>query len=183
MRLGMNWYILLVLVTTNLWSGSVAAQGFDWRSRIDELVQRADSLAMQSQQTFHLHKFLPDDRPIRETWHYTVANGRVLIFEVHYFVDSIEYLEVYYLDRDQVVCMEQYEIEYPALQEDRIKWGTVGFFQGPAIRQFVTMGAVPEGFNTRSSYELWSKFKGRYRELTAQRTLQEKNSKDAIFAP
>lgn len=159
------------------------AQRYDWRSKIDELVQRADSLALESQQTFHLHKFLSDDRPIRETWHYTVANGRVVIFEVHYFVDTIEFLEVYYVDKDQVVCMEQYEIEYPAEQDDRIKWGAVGFFQGPSVRQYVTMGVVPPEFSTSSSYELYSRFKGRFRELTAQRTLQEKNSKDAIFAP
>jgi hypothetical protein len=159
------------------------AQGYDWRNRIDQLVYKADSLSMISQQTFHLHKFLPDDRPIRETWHYTVAGDRVVIFEVHYFVDSIEFLEVYYLERDQVICTEQYEIEYPALQNDRIRWGAVGFFQGPAIRQFVTMGKVPYEFSRLSSYDLWARFKNRFKELTAQRTLQEKNTKGAIFAP
>lgn len=150
------------------------AQGYDWRSRIDLLVNKADSLSMASQQTFHLHKFLANDRPIRETWHYTVSDGRVIIFEVHYFVDSIEFLEVYYLDRDQVICTEQYEIEYPDLQDDRIRWGAVGFFQGPAVRQFVTMGKVPKEFSSLSSYDLWARFKNRYKELTAQRTLQEK---------
>jgi hypothetical protein len=174
---------LLLFFAGNFWCDELLAQRSDWRSRIDEVVQRADSISLISQQTFHLHKFLSDDQPIRETWHYTVSEGRVVIFEVHYFVDTIEYLDVYYLDRDQVVCTEQYVIEYPALQDDRIKWGAVGFFQGPSIRQFVTMGPVPDAFSRLSSYDLWSRFKTRYKELTAQRTLQEKNTKGAIFAP
>jgi hypothetical protein len=174
---------LLLLVAGIFWSVEAVAQRFDWRSRIDELVHKADSLSLVSQQTFHVNKFLTDDRPIRETWHYTVSEGRVVIFEVHYFVDTIEYLEVYYLDRDQVVCMEQYVIEYPAQQDDRIRWGAVGFFQGPFVKQFVTMGLVPDEYSRLSSYDLWSRFKSRYRELSAQRTLQEKNTKGAIFAP
>lgn len=174
---------MLVLLAFVIAVNPVAAQRFDWRSNIDNLVQRADSLSLVSQQTFHIHKFLSNNQPIRETWHYTVAEGRVVIFEIHYFVDTIEYLEVYYLDRDQVVCTEQYVIEYPAQQDDRIKWGAVGFFQGPAVRQFVTMGTVPDAISRLSSYELWTRFKSRYKELTAQRTLQEKDSKGAIFAP
>ncbi len=174
---------LFLLVAGNFWCEEVIAQRFDWRSRIDDLVYKADSLSLVAQQTFHINKFLSDDRPIRETWHYTVSEGRVVIFEVHYFVDTIEYLEVYYLDRDQVVCTEQYVIEYPAQQDDRIRWGAVGFFQGPSVKQFVTMGSVPDEYSRLSSYDLWSRFKSRYRELTAQRTLQEKNTKGAIFVP
>lgn len=174
---------LLLFFAGIFWSVEAVAQRFDWRSRIDELVHKADSLSLVSQQTFHINKFLSDDRPIRETWHYTVSEGRVVIFEIHYFVDTIEYLEVYYLDRDQVVCTEQYVIEYPEQQDDRIRWGAVGFFQGPSVKQFVTMGAVPDEYSRLSSYDLWSRFKSRYRELTAQRTLQEKNTKGAIFAP
>lgn len=174
---------LLLLLAGNFWWEEAVAQRFDWRSRIDDLVYKADSLSLVSQQTFHINKFLSDDRPIRETWHYTVSEGRVVIFEIHYFVDTIEYLEVYYLDRDQVVCTEQYVIEYPAQQDDRIRWGAVGFFQGPSVKQFVTMGSIPDEYSRLSSYDLWSRFKSRYRELTAQRTLQEKNTKGAIFAP
>lgn len=154
------------------------SQPYDWRSKIDVLISQADSLSLLSQQTFHINKFLANDRPIRETWHYTVANGRVVIFEVHYFVDSTEFLEVYYLDRDQVICTEQYEILYPDNQDDQIKWGAVGFFQGPAVRQFVTMGKVPGDFSSLSSSDLWSRFKSRFKELSAQRTLSSRHDRN-----
>ncbi|KYP13958.1 hypothetical protein [Flavihumibacter sp. CACIAM 22H1] len=173
----------LPFITCCLMVSSASGQRTDWRNRIDELVARADSLSLVSQQTFYLNKFLSNDRPIRETWHYTVSSGRVVIFEVHYFVDSVEYLEVYYLDRDQVICSEQYEIEYPHASDDRIRWGTVRFFQGNTVQQSVSMGTVPEQVEAGRSYDSWIRFKSRFRELAAQRTLQEKNYKEAIFAP
>lgn len=161
-----------------LFGASSAAQRVDWRTKIDGLVSRADSLSMLSQETFHIYKFLPDDRQIRETWHYTELNGEVLVFEVHYFVDTIEHLEAYYLDREQVVCMEQYEIAYLPLQDDKINWGTVGFFQGPVARQWVTMGEVPSTVATRSPYDHWYKFRSRFRELSAQRTLSSRHDRN-----
>ncbi len=173
----------LPFIACCLMVSSASGQRTDWRNRIDELVARADSLSLVSQQTFYLNKFLSNDRPIRETWHYTVSSGRVVIFEVHYFVDSVEYLEVYYLDRDQVICSEQYEIEYPHASDDRIRWGTVRFFQGNTVQQSVSMGTVPEQVEAGRSYDSWIRFKSRFRELAAQRTLQEKNYKEAIFAP
>lgn len=159
------------------------AQRFDWRTRIDNLVQQADSLSMLSQQTFHLNKFTRNDRPVRETWHYTLLNGKVIIFEIHYFVDSSERVESYYLDRDEVVCMEQYEIAYSGLDGDRIVWGTVGFFQGNNLRQYITMGNPPNpaGFSRR--WDDIERFQGRYRELLAHRPLQERKGKGAIFVP
>jgi hypothetical protein len=168
-----------MLVLLYLAAGKSAySQRTDWRGRIDQLVSYADSLAMLSQQTFHINKFLPDDRPIRETWHFTEANGKVLIFEVHYFVDSTEFLEVYYLDNERVICTEQYEIEYPKDAEDRIRWGAVGFFNGPQIRQFVTMGNVPHYFSSLSASDLWGRFRSRYKELSAQRTLSSRHDRN-----
>ena len=162
---------------------AATAQRYDWRSRIDGLVQMADSLSLESQQTFHLNKYTLNDRQVRETWHYTLFKGRVIIFEIHYFVDSSEFVEAYYLDRDEVVCMEQYEIVYPAHDEDRILWGTVGFFQENNLRQYITMGKppVPEGFSRR--WDDVERFRNRYRELLTHRPLQERKGKGTIFAP
>ncbi len=158
------------------------SQGYDWRSKIDVKVQIADSLAMRSQNTFHLNKFIQNDRPIRETWHYTVFHGKVVIFEVHYFVDSLEYQEVYYLDRDQIICMEQYEILYPAHADDRILWGTVGFFENQSLRQYITMGRVQQD-DLLPEWDAINRFKSRYKELVATRPLLEKELKEANFVP
>ena len=179
-RLFVGWMTMLVgLVLTQKASG----QRFDWRSRIDEVVHLADSLSLLSQQTFHINKFTKNDRSVRETWHYTLHNGRVIIFEVHYFVDSTEYIEVYYLDRDHVVCMEQYAILNPHLDDDRILWGEVGFFHGDARRQYVTMGNPDHETGTMSEWNALNRFKGRYRELLANRPLLEKDRKGPIFGP
>lgn len=153
------------------------SQRHDWRTEIDRLVELADSLSLVSQQTFHLNKFTREDRPVRETWHYTLHNGRVIIFEVHYFVDSLEFQEVYYLDRDRMVCMERYEILYPENDEDKILRGAVGFFDGTNLRQYVTMGIAYDHYNALPGYEVQQQFRGRYRELLSHRPLQEKNTK------
>jgi hypothetical protein len=173
-------FLLLVLVSV---CNCLSAQRSDWRSRIDRLVELADSLSMVSQQTFHINKFTSEDRPIRETWHYTVHNGRVIIFEVHYFLDSLEFQEVYYVNRDQLVCMEQYEILYPEQDEDRILKGAVGFFDGLSMRQYVTMGERSGRNEQLPSYEVISQFKDRYRELLTNRPLLEKKGKAVIFVP
>lgn len=157
------------------------AQVHDWRYKIDLLVQKADSLAMRSQYTFHLKKFVENDRPVRETWHYTVDKGHVVIFEVHYFRDTLERQEVYYLDREQVICMEEYEILWPLHAEDRIIWGTVSFFDAQMVRQYITMG-------TRAGEELlpetdpFIRFRRRWRELIENRPLLEKGSRYVTFA-
>ena len=171
---------MLVLVSV---CNYLSAQRGDWRTQIDRLVEMADSLSLVSQQTFHINKFTSRDRPIRETWHYTVHNGRVIIFEVHYFIDSLEFQEVYYLNRDQLVCMEQYVTLYPEQDEDRILKGAVGFFEGQSMRQYVTMGERTGRDERLPSYAVISQFRDRYRELLANRPLLEKKRKAAIFVP
>ncbi len=175
--------VWLGLLAGLLLAAPAISQRLDWRSQIDHVVQRADSLSLLSQQTFHINKFTRNDRSIRETWHYTLEGSRVLLFEVHYFVDSVEYIEVYYLDKDQVVCMEHYKILYPQQEEDRIIWGEVGFFQGQSRRQFVTMGQPPPQEGTRDEWQALNRFRNRYKELLAQRGLQEKDRKEPIFGP
>lgn len=175
--------ITLVLAVTGLLPGTVLGQqGFDWRGKIDHLVQVADSLSMRSQNTFHLNKFVENDRPVRETWHYTLNKGKVVIFEVHYFIDSLEHQEVYYLDRDQIICMEQYEIVYPAQSEDRILSGTVGFFENQSLRQYITMGRVEEE-ELIPEWDALTLFRTRFKELIATRPLLEKDGRDVTFVP
>ncbi|MBC6492531.1 hypothetical protein ACFSQD_18830 [Flavihumibacter stibioxidans] len=177
-----NRMILLIAVVA-FFSSAGYSQRYDWRTRIDDLVQVADSLSMHSQQTFYLNKFIRNDLPVRETWHYTLHNERVIIFEIHYFIDSSEFQEVYYLDRDQVVCMEQYQILYPQLEEDRILWGTVGFFQGNSLRQYITMGRPPAPTGFSREWDAIGRFRDRYKELLAHRPLQERKHKGTIFVP
>jgi hypothetical protein len=167
----------MVLLLSIVFSGKAIAQPLDWRSKIDQVIRLADSLAMLSQQTFHLQKYTRNDRSVRETWHYTLHNDRVIIFEVHFFVDATEFIEVYYLDRDKVVCMEIYAVLYMPQGEERILWGEVGFFEGFSRRQFVTLGTPDPYLGTDSEWNALTRFKDRYRELLANRPLQEKNRK------
>lgn len=159
------------------------SQSEDWRNKIDRVVQLADSLALQSQYTFHLNKFDRKDRQITEAWHYTLNGPEVIIFEVHYFINAIEHDEVYYLDEGQLVCMEEYEIMNPFTDDDEIIWGSVGFYSRQTLRQHITMGKPDYPNGSFSEWEALKKFRNRYKELTENRTLMERNTKGAIFAP
>ncbi|HOA37996.1 MAG TPA: hypothetical protein PKJ36_06325 [Flavihumibacter sp.] len=173
-----SWFFLALVLTG---PGTSYAQSRDWRNRIDRVVEKADSLAMRSQLTFYLNKFLQKDRPVRETWHYTVNKGEVVIFEVHYFIDTIERLETYYLDREQVVCMEEYEILWPKHDDDRILWGTVCFFDAQQVRQYISMGAKTRG-EQMPEVDPYMRFRRRFRELNETRTLLEKDDQYVTFA-
>ena len=138
----------------------------NWRNLVDEQVQRSDSLSLKSQRTFHLNKFLKNDVPFKETWHYTMRDGKVVIFQVRFVIDSIEYTEVYYLNRERLICMEQYESMYYPYYEDDIKRGEVLFFENEILRQCVALGKGTTGLATRSQeFTSLQKFNDRYKEL------------------
>ena len=143
----------------------VSAQRFDWRSRIDRLVERADSLALKHQRTFFLTKYIGTDRTYKETWYYTVRDGKVLEFEIRYYVDSVEHSETYYLDNGSPICMERYETIYFGFHEDEIKLGEVLFLENESIRQYVTVGNRDKFRSFGQSYDSMRRFSDRYAEL------------------
>src|SRR6476620_8778273 len=115
-------------------SERVLAQRRDWRTRVDEKVQRADSLSLKSQKIFYLNKYIGRDRPVKETWYYTMQNGKILIFEIKYVADSIEYSEIYYLDNGRLICMEEYQVSYLSIYTDQVKHGAALFFDNEDLR-------------------------------------------------
>jgi hypothetical protein len=138
----------------------------DWRSDLDLIIQESDSLSLKSQKTFSLIKPYHPDKDVRETWYYTVKDGRVVIFEIKYVVDSLEYSEIYYVHKGRLICMEQYEAPYLSVYADQLKWGEAYFFQDEALRQYVVTGKrrqVPGLWATQS--ESLSKFQQRFAEL------------------
>ncbi len=160
--------ILLVFIT----SKQSLAQRNDWRSRIDEKVQLADSLSLKSQKVFYLNKFIGTDRPVKETWYYTMNKGKLVIFEVKYVLDSAEYSEIYYTDKGSLICMEQYEVPYLSVYTDEVKKGAAYFFDNDYVRQYVITGKM--SLNDRnSSYSLLSRFEKRMAELKETLTLQK----------
>ena len=165
----MSWYgigvfsLLLIIATT---FNATAQTRYNWRNWIDEQVQISDSLSLKSQRTFHLNKYLKNDLPFKETWHYTMREGKVVIFQVRYVIDSMEYTEVYYLNRERLICMEQYESMYYPYYEDDIRRGEVLFFEAEVLKQCVALGKGNTGLATRD--QEWAslrKFYDRYKEL------------------
>jgi hypothetical protein len=133
-----NWFCgTLVLLTCFV---APAQHRYDWRSRVDFIMHQTDSLALKSQRTFFLTKYLQDDQPYKETWYYTIKDNKVIIFEVRYLLDSTEFSETYYLDKERLICMEQYETARFSFYEDEIKQGKVWLVDHDAIRQVVTVG-------------------------------------------
>ena len=149
---------------------TLMAQRNDWRSRIDEKVQRADSLSLKSQKIFYLNKFLRDNRPVKETWYYTLLDGKIIIFEVKYVADSIEYSEIYYLDNGRLICMEEYEVPYLSVYADQVKRGAAMFFDNQNLRQFVVTGGTRYDSRLNRTYESLNRFEKRFEEL--KKTIQ-----------
>lgn len=121
-------------------------------SRLNELyryVEQADSVAFKSQKTFYLEKFLKDDYNYRETWRFSQNAGKIVYFQVDYILDSIEFTEVYYLNRGNLVCSEEYEKVNYTLAEDKLKFGSILYFDSATPRHVVVLGR--RSYNWRMS--------------------------------
>jgi hypothetical protein len=151
-------------------SSKMLAQRADWRSRVDEKVQRADSLSLKSQKIFYLNKYLGKDKPIKETWYYTMQNGKILIFEIKYVSDSTEFSEIYYLDNGSLICMEEYQVSYLSIYTDQVKHGAAMFFDNQDLRQFVVTGKDKGEIRWSTGYVLLKQFDKRFEEL--KKTIQ-----------
>lgn len=157
---------VLFAVAVLLSAGAYAQYSKDWRTEVDYMIQEADSLSLKSQKTFSLLKPYHPDRDIRENWFYTTRNGRVIIFEIQYVIDSLEYSEIYYVHRGRLICMEQYEAPYLSIHLDQLKRGEAYFFLNNALMQYVSIGKKSSpGERLSSPYESLAKFNQRFAEL------------------
>jgi hypothetical protein len=156
-----------------LFIASVASAQYkkDWRDDIDRIIQQADSLSLKSQRTFSLLKPYHPEKDIRETWFYTTRDGKVIIFEIQYVIDSLEFSEIYYMHNGDLICMEQYEAPYLSVYADQLKRGESFFFLDNSLKQYVMTG------RHRPSQGLWdsetnsmTKFNQRFAELKRHMT-------------
>jgi hypothetical protein len=111
--------------------------------RLQELynyVDKTDSMAISSQRTFYLDKFLDNDGRYREKWQYTTDAGRIVYFEIDFIIDSTEFTEVYYLNKDNLICSEEYETVNYSFFEDELKKGGVFYFNGTTPQHMVMLG-------------------------------------------
>ena len=147
-------------------SGALAQSRYDWRVNIDNIIHLTDSLSLKSQRTFYLNKILRKDEPLKESWYYTTHNNNVIVFEVRYRIDSLEFTETYYLNRGRLICMEVYETDFRSFYEDEIKHGEVYFFEHDMLIQYVTVGNGSMVNAMRDpQYEPLRRFYKRYIEL------------------
>jgi hypothetical protein len=137
--------------------------------RLDELyryVEVTDSLATRSQRTFYLEKYLKDDFNYKETWRYTTNGGKIVFFQVDYLLDSTEYTEVYYLNRGRLVCSEEYETENLPFMDDRLRFGSILYFESATPRHIVMLGRKKQSWRMTEPGDLaLTRFAKRYTEL------------------
>jgi len=150
---------------------SVAQSGYNKLIGIDRYVSEADSLSFRSQTSFRLTKFLKDDLSYLEHWHYSEERGRIVIFQISYIIDSIEFSEVYYVDRGKLVCSEEYEKINHSFFEDELRWGGIYYFNGSTPLKMVSLGKRTGGVRRQGmtgedpAGEALDRFKKRYNEL------------------
>jgi hypothetical protein len=121
----------------------VLAFGQKPSAQLNELyhfVEAADSLSDRSNSVFYLDKFYADNTPYKETWRYTTKAGKVIFFEVEFIRDSVTYSEVYYVNRNNLVCSEEYEIMNDQYSDDKLTWGAIFYFNSTQTRHYVTVG-------------------------------------------
>lgn len=146
---------------------SFSQSNYQVLTRIDNFVELADSLSNKSQRTFYLNKIDKNYDGIKETWHYTMRDGKVIVFQVRYVLDSTEYSEIYYLNKGSLVYSEEYEtIYYKSTGDDEIKWGGIYYFVSNNLKQRVTLGKrQSKYFSWNPESETLSRFERRYSEL------------------
>jgi hypothetical protein len=138
----------------------------DWKSRIDEMVEKADSLSMHSHVMFYSERILRNDEVIKETWHYTMEKDRVIVFQVRYMQGNSEITEVYYVDRNELICMEKIQAPNAAEFIDEVQSGELYFLENRALRQYVSYGRKPAQFGySTAGYNCLSNFENRWAEL------------------
>jgi hypothetical protein len=138
----------------------------DWKTRIDNIVETADSLSLQSQIMFYAERLLRNKQVIKETWHYTLKDDKVIIFQVRYLLHGSEITEVYYVDNNELVCMERIEAPNAAEYIDEVQRGELFFLERNSLRQYVSYGrkqaVLPYG---TAEYSCLRSFEDRYKEL------------------
>lgn len=122
---------------------------------------------MKSQTTFYQVKYLKHDRCIKETWYYTLKEGKPVFFQLRYAIDSSEFTETYYLNKNRLVCMAQFEEPYLSKSDD-INHAEICFFLDNTLRQYVTSGAQKSYVRKSDRQnECLEKFEQRFTELQA----------------
>lgn len=135
-------------------------------ARIDNIVQQADSLANKSQRTFYLNKIDKKFDGVKETWHYTIRDGKVIVFQVRYVVDSTEFTEIYYVNKGDLIYSEEYETRYyTSTGDDEIRWGGIYYFVSNDLKQRVTLGNKKARSFWNPETETLSRFQRRFSEL------------------
>jgi hypothetical protein len=163
---GLSLTMLIAIVTLTISQSAFSQSRYDWRTNVDQVIHETDSLSLQSQRTFYLNKILRKDEPLKETWYYTTHNNNIIVFEVRYRIDSLEYTETFYLHRGRLICMELYETDFMSYAEDEIRHGEVFFFDHDMLIQYVTVGNGLTDMSFRDpQYEPLRRFYKRYIEL------------------
>jgi hypothetical protein len=130
------------------------------------IVDEADSLSNKAQKIFYLYKIGPKNTSQKETWYYTMKNGRPVMFEVRYYKDSTELTEVYYVHNGKLICSEEYETLYHTSKEDQIAYGNIHYYDNTLVRQVVTMGKSKyKSMHDNRSYDIIERFRKRFTEL------------------
>ena len=164
--------IVSIFITISAFSQS----NYQALARIDNIVQQIDSLANKSQTTFYLNKIDKKFDGVKETWHYTMRDGKVIVFQIRYVVDSIEYTEIYYLNKGDLICSEEYEtVYYRNTGDEEIKWGGIYYFVSNNLKQRVTLGHKKSRSFWNPESETLSRFQRRFSELRENIPLTAKN--------
>jgi hypothetical protein len=167
---------LLFIASIFIGSSSFSQNNYQVLTKIDHIVQQTDSLANKSQRTFYLNKMNKKYDGVKETWNYTMRDGKVIVFQVRYVSDSTEFTEIYYLNKGNLIYTEEYEtVYYSSTGDDEIKWGGIYYFISNSLKQRVTLGDKDSKYHWDPEAETLARFHKRFSELQENLPLTARN--------
>ena len=165
----MKFWVTCLLVFVG--ASSLKAQSKSERlAELIKYVENVDSLSGKQFRTFYLVKIGKNNSALKETWHYTLINGKVAVFQIRYTIDSIEFNEVYYLEQGELICSEEYETIYKT-DDDELKYGGIYYYSNYDLLQLITLGhkfGLSDNFQRDKpgiAIRMMDRFKDRYAEL------------------
>ena len=166
-----------LVLSCSSFSAAFGQSNYQVLAKIDDIVQETDKIANKTQRTFYLNKIDKQYDGIKETWNYTLQDGKIAVFQVRYVKDSTEFMEVYYLHKGQLIYSEEYETVYfTSTGDDEIKWGGIYYFVSNNLKQRVTLGKKNSGYlHWNVEAETLARFQRRFSELRENIPLTAKN--------
>ena len=136
------------------------------RENIRALVEKTDSLYRNKCKAFSKLKKDVAGIPFTEAWEYFKSSS-LYYFSVKYSIDSTDYNEEYYFDKEQLIFSAEKELYHFPSSKDSIGWSALYYFYHNTLIDYETLGhGKSEMDDWNPEKEVLARLAGRKKELS-----------------